>query len=283
MVFDSSSSNIDELLSINSSANFFVFGDFKVHHKDWLTYSTISNDLTQMIYLYYTILDLFIPSNANICSTMAFPQLENSDHVVVSVSIDFPSNSQRNVPFHHIAYGYSLAGWDGLQDNFGVVLLEDIFKLSASAAAGQFREHVQVGIDIYIPHRKYQVKPHSSLWFSAACAAAIVRRNHFLRLYQKDKSQESSDRLVIFAKGFLKLPSLPMLIKQKSPLLPRNLDLGTIDELLIVFSTKVNLLYIIYSTVQRFCLLGLIKQICLLENFLRTLILNPDFCFLFQN
>ena len=39
MVFDSISSNIDEVLSINPSANVFVFGDFNVHHKDWLTYS----------------------------------------------------------------------------------------------------------------------------------------------------------------------------------------------------------------------------------------------------
>ena len=38
-VFDSVSSNIDEVLSINPSANVFVFGDFNVHHKDWLTYS----------------------------------------------------------------------------------------------------------------------------------------------------------------------------------------------------------------------------------------------------
>ena len=28
-------------------------------------------------------------------------------------------------------------------------------------------ESVQAGIDVYIPHRKYQVKPHSSPWFSA--------------------------------------------------------------------------------------------------------------------
>ena len=38
-VFDSVSSNIDEVLSINPSANVFVFGDFNIHHKDWLTYS----------------------------------------------------------------------------------------------------------------------------------------------------------------------------------------------------------------------------------------------------
>ena len=35
--FDSTSSNIDEVLSINPSANVFVFGDFNVRHKDWLT------------------------------------------------------------------------------------------------------------------------------------------------------------------------------------------------------------------------------------------------------
>ena len=39
-VFDSISSNIDEVLLINPSGNVFVLGDFKVHHKDWLTYSS---------------------------------------------------------------------------------------------------------------------------------------------------------------------------------------------------------------------------------------------------
>ena len=61
MIFDSISSNIDEVLSINPSADVFVFGDFNVHHKDWLTCSggtdksgelcynfSISNDLIQM-------------------------------------------------------------------------------------------------------------------------------------------------------------------------------------------------------------------------------------------
>ena len=67
---------------------------------------------------------------------------------------------------------------------------EDIFKLSASAAASEFCEWVQVGTDVYILHRKHQVKPHSSPWLSA-CAAAIIHRNQFFRLYQKDKSSES--------------------------------------------------------------------------------------------
>ena len=110
---------------------------------------------------------------------MAFPPLGNSDHVVVSVSIDFPSNTQRDAPFHHIVYDYSCADWDGLRDHLRDPPWEDIFKLSASAATSDCCEWVQVEIDVYTPHRKYQVKPGSSPWFSAACAAVIVHRNHF--------------------------------------------------------------------------------------------------------
>ena len=111
---------------------------------------------------------------------MVFPPLGNSDHVVVSVCIDFPINSKQDTPFHCVAYDYSSSDWDGLRDHLRDVPWEDIFiNLSASAAASEFCEWVQVGIDVYIPHLKCQVKPHSSPWFSAACAAAIVHRNHF--------------------------------------------------------------------------------------------------------
>ena len=63
------------------------------------------------------LLDLFLCSDASICSTIAFPPLRNSDHVVVSVSIYFPSYSQRDTPIHRIAYDYSRADWDGLRDH----------------------------------------------------------------------------------------------------------------------------------------------------------------------
>ena len=81
------------------------------------------------------ILDLFSSSGASICSTMAFPPLQNSDHVVVSVSIDSPSYSQRDTPFHRIAYNYSRADWDGIRDHLRDVPWQDIFKLSAFAGA----------------------------------------------------------------------------------------------------------------------------------------------------
>ena len=214
MVSDSVSSNMNEILSVSPSANLIVFGDFNIHHKDWLIYSggadkpgelcynfSIINDLTQMVNFPTWISDcdshspalsdLFLSSDCSICSTMAFPPLGNPDHVVVSVSVNFPPNSQWDALFHHIAYDYSRADWDSLCDHLRDVPWEDFFELSASAAASEFCEWVQVGIDVYIPHRKYQVKPHSSLWFSAACAAAIIHINHFFRSYQQNKSSES--------------------------------------------------------------------------------------------
>ena len=63
------------------------------------------------------LLDLFLSSDTSICSTMAFHPLGNSDHVLASVYIDFPSNYQQNAPFYHIAYDYSRADWDGLCDH----------------------------------------------------------------------------------------------------------------------------------------------------------------------
>ena len=116
-----------------------------------------------------------------------------------SISIDFPLFSQWDALLHHIAYDSSQADWDSLCDHLRHVPWEDILKLGASAAT-EFFEWVQVRIDVYIPHRKYQVNPHSSPWFSAACAVAIVHRNHFFCLYHEDDS-----KVVIVAKGLFNL------------------------------------------------------------------------------
>ena len=117
----------------------FLFGDLNIRHKDWLTYSggtdkpgklcsdfCVSNDLTQRLNFptripdcdsYSPALsDLFISSDASICSAMVFPPLVNSDNVFVLVSIDFLSNSKRDAPFHRIANDYSPADWNGFRD-----------------------------------------------------------------------------------------------------------------------------------------------------------------------
>ena len=189
------SSNIEEV-SQSTQLLRLSFETLTSIHKDWLTYSRgtdrpgelcynffISNDLTQMVNFPTSIPDcdshspavlhVFIYSNASICSILAFSPLGNSDHVFVSIFIDFPINSKQDALFHRITYDCSHADWDTLCDHLRDVPWGVIFKLSASAEASEFWDWFQVVIDLYIPHHKYQVKPLSSPWFSAACAAAI--------------------------------------------------------------------------------------------------------------
>ena len=71
----------------------------------WLTF--LLGSLTVSLTVRPAFLDLFISSDTSICSTLGFPPLGNSDHLV-SVSIDFPSNSQEDALFHRIAYDYSV-------------------------------------------------------------------------------------------------------------------------------------------------------------------------------
>ena len=104
---------------------------------------------------------------------------------------------------------------------------------------------LQFGIDVYIPHREYQVKPHSFSWFSGDCDAAVVHSGK--------------------GDGGGGAAKISYATKTK--------ELITFGELLIVLSTKVNLLYLLNSTDRRCCLLHLTKQNYLLKTFLRTLIL----------
>ena len=194
------------------------------------------------------LLDLFLSSDAGICSTMAFPTLGYSHHVVVTASINFPIDSKQDVPFHRIAYN---------------------FKLSASAAASELCEWF-VYIDVYIPHRKYQVKPHSSPWFSAACAASIVRRNHFFRVYRKDKSsvpkakfRQASNR----CKRVLEAAKLAYANKTKDSITSQKLGLLDFRPIANIILSNGK------STAQRYCLLHLIKQDCFLKTSLRILIM----------
>ena len=73
----------------------------------WLTFLLRSQTVILTVLLFW------VYSDTSICSTMTFPPLRNSDHVVASVSIDFRSNLRRDAPFHCIGYDYSRADWDG--------------------------------------------------------------------------------------------------------------------------------------------------------------------------
>ena len=55
-----------------------------------------------LFWIYTGLLNLFISSNASICSKLAFLPLGNSGHAAVSVSIDVTSNSKGDAPFNRV-------------------------------------------------------------------------------------------------------------------------------------------------------------------------------------
>ena len=174
----------------------------------WLTFLLGSQIVILIVPLFWI---SFLSSDASICSAMAFSPLGNYDHFVVSISIDSPWNSQCDAPFYPIVYDYSHADWDSLRDHLRDVPWEGVFRLSVSGAVSEFCEWVQVGIDVYILHRKYQVKPPSSPWFPVSCFVAIVYRNHFFCLYQKDKCSDPKVKfrqVSNFSKRFLEAAKL---------------------------------------------------------------------------
>ena len=131
--FFSISSNINEVLSINPSPKCLsldiltsiIWTGWPVLVELIDLVNSVTNYLTQMVNFPIWIpgcdshspalLDLFLSSQASVCSTMSFLPLGNSDHVVVLVSIDIPTSSKGDAYFHHIDSDYSCANWDVLQ------------------------------------------------------------------------------------------------------------------------------------------------------------------------
>ena len=62
----------------------------------------------------------------------------NSDHVIVLVSINFPTNSKQDVVFHCIAYDYSCTDSDSLCDHLRDDPSEEIIKLRASIDTSEY-------------------------------------------------------------------------------------------------------------------------------------------------
>ena len=79
----------------------------------------------------------------------------------------------------------------GVRDLLRDVPWVDIFKHNVTYAAKEISEWIVTGIDCFIPHRKFQLKPHSSPWFTPSCAAAIAHRNHFFHQYHRNMTAEN--------------------------------------------------------------------------------------------
>ena len=136
-------------------------------------------------------LDFFLSSDASICSTMASPPLENSDHLVVSVSIDFPSNLQQDALFHHIAYDYSRGDWgslcDHLRDFHGRISLNLVLLLLLVNFVSGFSSELMY-ISLIENIRSSLINPHGFqllvllLWFTQINFFICIKRVNLLIL-----------------------------------------------------------------------------------------------------
>ena len=98
-------------------------------------------------------------------------------------------------------------------------------------------------------------------------------------MYQKDKSSDSKIKFRQarnHCKRVLEAAKLAYANKTEEFILPRNLSLGSSGELLIVFLTKVNMLFLLYSVAQRCSLLHLTKQKLFVENFSKNFNLDDS-------
>ena len=140
-VFYSISSNIDEVLTINPSANVFVFGYFNVHHKEWLTYSGGTDRLVNSAIIFLSQVTLLrwltflLRSQTLILTvlhfwiwffllTLLFVMQWLSLHweILIMLLSQFPLTSTKftvRCSFHCIAYDYSCADWDGQRSSMG--------------------------------------------------------------------------------------------------------------------------------------------------------------------
>ena len=99
-------------------------------------------------------------------------------------------------------------------------------------------------------------KPHSSPWFSAACAAAIIQRDHLFCLYQQNKSSESKIKFRQASnccRRVLEAAKLAYATKTKESFTSQKLGSWDFHWIANSVSTKVNLLYCIPVVVQKNC------------------------------
>ena len=210
-ILDDISIQMDKALMSCPSAKFVIMGDFNAHHTTWLNSAktdmagvrvhnfAITESLTQMVDFETrfpdnpahtpSCLDLCFASHPDEISSIGpLPQLGKSDHIVLRLSLKLPSASAHESPYHRVSYNYERGKWDAFRDFLRDLPWDGVFSLPADSCATEIAEWLRIGIEEFIPHRRYQVKPHSVPWFSPDCSAAIATRNHHYHCYRSNPS-----------------------------------------------------------------------------------------------
>ena len=220
-ILDDISVQMDKALMSCPSAKFLIMGDFNAHHSTWLDSAatdvagvrvrnfSITESLTQMVDFATRYPDnlAHTPSRLDLCfcshpdeisSIVPRTPLGNSDHVVLQLSLKSPSASIHQSPYHRTSYTYGCGDWDSFRNFLRDLPWEDVFSLSADSCATEIAEWLRIGIEEFIPHRRYQVKPHSVPWYSPDCSAAIATRNHH---FHRKRSNPSVSNLASFRRA----------------------------------------------------------------------------------
>ena len=166
-VFDTISSNIDEVLSIIPLL--FVFGHFNIHHKSWLTYSGGIDRPGELCYNFWILNDLIQLVNSDLrlwfspscsfgfvsffwCKYLFYNGFPSIGKFWSCFCLSFHWHSIKftmgcSISSHSLWLFLCRLGWSPWSFPW-----QDIFKLSDSASASDFCKWVQVRIDVYIPH-----------------------------------------------------------------------------------------------------------------------------------
>ena len=110
---------------------------------------------------------------------------------LISLSSSLSNTSGHESPYHRTSYNYHQADWDSFRDFLRDDPWDNIFSLSADDSVFEVNSWLQAGMDAFISWQRFQVKPHSSPWFSPACAAAISHRNYYFHLYHRNCSPDN--------------------------------------------------------------------------------------------
>ena len=214
--FDAISSKTNEVSSINSSANVFGFGNFDIHYKDWSScfggtdrpgelYHDyfMSNDLTWIVKIPAgtpdcdsqspALLDLILLALFSISSTVVFLTFTNSNHVVPQFPLTF-LQTQKRIPLFTVHLMTIL-----LQIGTVFMIISEMFHGRIILTSMLLRRWwiLRVSQDWNWWIYPSKVKSHSSLWFSATCAADIAHKNHFFHWYQQNKSSATKVSLLM--------------------------------------------------------------------------------------
>ena len=217
--FDYLNSKLEQILSSFPFSEIILLGDFNVHHSQWLSSNSptddegkltfefaILNNLEQLVQFptripdrpgdLPNILDLFLSSNSVPYTVKNLPPLGNSDHHLISVSSPFISNRslERPPPLERRRlWHFRAANWADLRTHFfdfpwNAYCFRDEF--GPSERAERVTEVILEAMEGYIPYSYPSTKPNKP-WFNSTCSRAINDRNNALKAHLRFQTNES--------------------------------------------------------------------------------------------